>query len=146
MVSYVNIVFVFRALQAGVGWKLSVLMVINITTTQRPEVEYLFFYPSIVNCKTLVVPFDFHTLCLPYLTETSWANPAGFPSIVPPGTEVTRKVESQEKPSTPHPGGEEEASSEAAVPLEAEVPEQESQLSKTTKISFRVRGVLANIN
>lgn len=71
--------------------------------------------------------------------ETSWANPAGFPSIVPPGTEVTRKVESQEKPSTPHPGGEEEASSEAAVPLEAEIPEQESQLSKTTKISFRKR-------
>ncbi|TNN56474.1 WW domain-binding protein 4 [Liparis tanakae] len=71
--------------------------------------------------------------------ETSWANPAGFPSIVPPGTEVIRKVESQEKPSTPHPGGEEEASSEAAVPLEAEVPEQESQQSKTPKISFRKR-------
>ncbi|XP_034410470.1 WW domain-binding protein 4 [Cyclopterus lumpus] len=70
--------------------------------------------------------------------ETSWENPAGFPSIVPPGTESNLKVESQEKPSTPHPGGE-EGSSGAPVSREAEVPEQESQQSKAPKISFRKR-------
>lgn len=32
-------VFVFRALQVLLGWKLSVLMVILITTTQRLEVK-----------------------------------------------------------------------------------------------------------
>lgn len=34
----INIVFVFRALQPVLGWKLSVLRVIHITTTQKLEV------------------------------------------------------------------------------------------------------------
>lgn len=34
-----NVVFLFRALRGVIGWKPSVLMVTNITTTQRLEVE-----------------------------------------------------------------------------------------------------------
>ncbi|KAM8904417.1 WW domain-binding protein 4 [Spinachia spinachia] len=73
--------------------------------------------------------------------ETSWEEPAGFP-IEPPGTAPYKGREIQKEPSTTPlepPPGEEEKPSGAPVAHQAEVPEQESQLSKTPKISFRKR-------
>lgn len=86
-------------------------------------------------------------LHLPLTVETSWEEPAGFSSIEPPGTAPYKGREIQRQPSTTRlepPAAEEERSSgPTAVSQEAEVPEEDNQLSKAPKISFRVRGVLA---
>ncbi|XP_040034550.2 WW domain-binding protein 4 [Gasterosteus aculeatus] len=75
--------------------------------------------------------------------ETSWEEPAGFSSIEPPGTAPYKGREIQRQPSTTRlepPAAEEERSSgPTAVSQEAEVPEEDNQLSKAPKISFRKR-------
>lgn len=68
---YVNIVIVFRALQAVLGRKPSVLMVINITTTQRLQVKYIFF-----NFKLILHPLLYCLIITCFIFLTS-QRPAG---------------------------------------------------------------------
>lgn len=127
--------FVFRALL--LGWKLLVLMVILITTTQRLEVESFS-----ISCLSFLLQAYNDTLHLPHLSESSWEKPADFPSNVASGSEPTKEEECPEEPATPQPeslSGGEESSNGAPPSQEAEPPEEASQQPKVPKISFRVR-------
>lgn len=66
MLLNVNIVFVFRAPQAVLGWKLSVLRVIHITTIQRLEVKYFVMFLKISYFWT-----PFFILCCLIITSSS---------------------------------------------------------------------------
>ncbi|XP_028427967.1 WW domain-binding protein 4 [Perca flavescens] len=74
--------------------------------------------------------------------ETSWEKPVGFSPKESSGSGSNKEGESQEEPLTPQAepaSGGEESSSEAPASQEAQVPEQASQQTNASKISFRKR-------
>lgn len=144
-----HVVFLFRVLQAVLGWKPSVLMDIHITITQRLEVDCFLFTATLPLVYFLCTFFFLVTEtyqiishCLFLISESSWEKPSDFPSTEAAGSGSSKEEESQEEPSTPQAeplSGEEGSSSEAQASQEVEVPQQESELPKVLKISFRVR-------
>lgn len=135
--TYCNVMLLCRALQAVLGWKLSVLMVIHITTTHRLEVRSLSLI-SFVSGSEFAERLDCnHMVDASCLTESSWEKPADFPSNEDSGS--SREDESQEEPSAPEPEPLSEGESSNGAPAPQEVPEEPKEQPKVPKISFRVR-------
>lgn len=142
-----HVCFLCRAPQAPLGWKLSVLMDIPTTTTQKLEVSSEKKTPSLKTSNaTIRSKFTYSSYLS--LTESSWERPVDFPpyEAAQYGSGSSKERESHEEASTPQPeplSAGKESSNKAPASQQAEDGGQAGQQSEVSKISFRVRRVLS---